>query len=61
MSEKPNIIFLMPDQLRPDFLSCYDVDAIHTPHIDRLAERGVLYTRAYSPHPLCASRPEWPC
>ena len=28
MDEKPNIIFIMPDQLRPDVLSCYDVDYV---------------------------------
>jgi len=43
----------MPDQLRADFLGCYGADFIHTPNIDRLAERGVRYERAYSTHPLC--------
>jgi arylsulfatase A-like enzyme len=43
----------MPDQLRADFLSCYDAAFIDTPHIDSLAGRGVIYGRAYSPHPVC--------
>lgn len=53
MSGKPNILFLMPDQLRADFLSCYGADFIHTPHIDSLAERGVCYADACSPSPVC--------
>ena len=53
MPDKPNIIFLMPDQLRPDFLSCYDAAFIDTPHIDSLADHGVLYSNAYSQHPVC--------
>ena len=49
----PNLLFIMPDQLRADFLSCYGADFIETPHIDSLAERGVRYERAYSPSPIC--------
>ncbi len=48
-----NVLFLFPDQLRADFLSCYGASFIDTPGIDRLAERGVRYANAYSPHPLC--------
>jgi arylsulfatase A-like enzyme len=43
----------MPDQLRADFLGCYGASFVDTPHIDSLCQRGVLYTRAYSPHPVC--------
>ena len=50
---QPNLLFIMPDQLRHDFLSCYGATFIQTPHIDSLAEQGVLYQRAYSPSPLC--------
>lgn len=53
MSDKPNLIFIMPDQLRADFLGCYGANFLQTPHIDRLAQTGVLYERALSPHPLC--------
>lgn len=53
MADQPNLIFLMPDQLRPDFLSCYGANFIHTPNIDRLAETGVRFTHAYSQHPVC--------
>lgn len=50
---RPNLVFLMPDQLRPDFLGCYGADFVATPQIDALAARGVRYTRAYSEHPIC--------
>lgn len=53
MSQKPNIVFIMPDQLRAGFLSCYGADFIQTPHIDSLAEQGVRYERAYSASPIC--------
>lgn len=50
---RPNLLFMMPDQLRPDFLSCYGADFIDTPHIDSLCESGVRYDKAYAPHPVC--------
>lgn len=53
MSGRPNLIFLMPDQLRADFLGCYGADFVQTPHIDRLAAEGVLYRNAYTPSPIC--------
>ena len=53
MAQTPNIIFLMPDQLRADFLSCYGADFIDTPYIDALADQGVRYERAYSTSPIC--------
>ena len=43
---RPNIVFIMPDQLRADFLSCYGASFIDTPHIDGLAQQGVLFDRA---------------
>ncbi len=52
---RPNILFLMPDQLRHNFLSCYGADFISTPHIDRLAREGTLYRRAYSTSPVCVT------
>lgn len=52
MLARPNLVFIMPDQLRPDFLGCYGADFIDTPAIDALATRGVRYTRAYSESPI---------
>ena len=53
MATLPNIVFIMPDQLRADFLSCYGADFISTPHIDSLAAEGIRYERAYSAYPIC--------
>ena len=53
MAKKPNLLFIMPDQLRADFLSCYGATFIHTPHIDSIAEGGVRYERAHSASPIC--------
>jgi arylsulfatase len=55
MLSKPNIVFIMADQLRHDFLSCYGADFISTPNIDRIAAGGVRYANAYSEHPLCVA------
>ncbi|HAA77338.1 TPA: hypothetical protein DCE37_19675 [Candidatus Latescibacteria bacterium] len=50
---KPNLLFIMPDQLRADFLSCYGANFIDTPHIDSLCEQGVRYAKAIAPSPVC--------
>ena len=52
---RPNILFIMPDQLRADFLSCYGAEFIATPQIDSLAADGVRYARAYSTSPACVT------
>jgi arylsulfatase A-like enzyme len=51
--KRPNIVFIFPDQLRPDFLSCYGARFISTPNIDSIAARGTRYERAYSASPVC--------
>ncbi|MEO1223366.1 MAG: alkaline phosphatase family protein [Pseudomonadota bacterium] len=53
MAEVRNILFIMADQLRWDYLSCYGHPHLQTPNIDRLAERGVRFTRAYVQSPIC--------
>lgn len=49
---KPNIIFILADDLGVNGLSCYGSDKFSTPHIDRLAAGGTRYTNAYTA-PLC--------
>ena len=50
-----NILFIMCDQLRWDYLSCYGHPRLATPHIDLLAARGVRFTRAYVQSPVCGA------
>ena len=48
-----NVLWIMADQLRWDYLSCYGHPHLHTPNIDSLAERGVLFRNAYVQSPVC--------
>lgn len=53
MGKVRNILFIMADQLRADYLSCMGHPHLHTPHIDALASRGLLFDRAYCQAPVC--------
>jgi arylsulfatase A-like enzyme len=55
MAKPKNILFIMFDQLRWDYLSCYGHEHLHTPNIDRLAGMGVRFTRCYIQSPICGS------
>ena len=48
-----NILFIMCDQLRFDYLSCAGHPTLQTPNIDALAARGVRFTNAYVQSPIC--------
>ena len=50
----PNIILIMADDLGYGELGCYGQTKIKTPHIDRLAQMGMRFTRAYSGNAVCA-------
>ncbi|MEM9044041.1 MAG: choline-sulfatase [Pseudomonadota bacterium] len=54
MSQRPNIVVIMADQLAPQFTGCYGHPLVQTPHIDALAARGVRFDAAYCNAPLCA-------
>ncbi|WP_341234712.1 sulfatase-like hydrolase/transferase [uncultured Sulfitobacter sp.] len=53
MTKRPNVLWIMADQLRFDYLSCYGHPHLHTPHIDALAKRGVQFNKAYIQSPVC--------
>lgn len=55
MGDVRNVLFIMCDQLRWDYLSCYGHPRLKTPNIDALAARGVRFTRAYVQSPVCGA------
>ena len=54
MSEKPNILLFMVDQLTSFVLNTYGGTVCKTPNIDALAAKGTVFENAYCPYPLCA-------
>lgn len=52
-ADKPNVLFIISDDLTATALSCYENKACQTPHIDKLASEGVRFTRAYCQFPVC--------
>lgn len=51
---KPNIIFILADDLGYGDLSCYGQKLFHTPNIDKLAAEGIRFTNHYAGAPVCA-------
>ncbi len=52
----PNVLFIIVDDMRPE-MGCYGADVIQTPNMDALAERSVVFDRAYCQEAVCmASR-----
>ena len=50
-----NILFIMYDQLRFDYLSCAGHPHLETPHFDRVAAQGVRFTNAFVQSPICGA------
>lgn len=46
-ADKPNIIFIMVDDLGKEWISCYGAEGIETPNIDKLAAEGMKFASAY--------------
>ena len=53
-TDRPNIVFMLADDLGYGELGCYGQKKILTPHIDRLALQGIRFTQHYSGAPVCA-------
>jgi choline-sulfatase len=51
---KPNVVFFMTDDHGAWSLGAYGCKDMHTPNLDRLAERGVLFERAFAATPVCS-------
>jgi len=53
-ADKPNVVFILADDLGWRDLGCYGSTFHRTPNIDALARRGVRFTQAYAANPLCS-------
>ena len=53
MAAKPNILFIMADQLRADALGCYGNEVCQSPNIDKIASSGVRFENGFTPNPIC--------
>lgn len=52
--DRPNILFAISDDQSFPHASAYGTDWVQTPAFDRVADQGILFTRAYVPNPKCA-------
>ena len=48
-----NLLYIMADEHNPQMLGCYGHGQVQTPNLDRLAEKGVRFTSAYTNSPIC--------
>lgn len=53
-ADKPNVVFVIADDLGYGDLGCYGQQKIKTPTLDRLAKEGVRFTRMYAGNAVCA-------
>ena len=53
-ARKPNIVFILADDLGYGDLGCYGQERLKTPNIDRIAQEGMLFTQAYAGSTVCA-------
>ncbi len=53
-AERPNIIFILSDDIAQGDLGCYGQKLIKTPHLDRMAAEGMRFTQAYCGTSVCA-------
>ena len=54
MSERPNLLLFMPDQLRADAIGAFGSASASTPNYDALAERGTRFDRTWAQHSVCS-------
>jgi arylsulfatase A-like enzyme len=54
-AQRPNILFIMADDLGYADLSCYGRRDFHTPNLDRLAAEGIRFTQAYANSAVCSA------
>jgi arylsulfatase A-like enzyme len=52
-ADRPNILLILPDQMRASAMGCMGNTQVQTPHIDRLASEGILFRKTYANVPVC--------
>lgn len=52
-AQRPNILLILPDQMRSSAMGCDGNTQAHTPHIDRLAADGIRFKHTYANVPVC--------
>src|SRR5262245_64909681 len=52
--DKPNVVFILADDLGINDLGCYGRKDHHTPRLDKLASEGMRFTCAYCAQPICS-------
>jgi arylsulfatase A-like enzyme len=52
-ADRPNVLVILPDQLRAQALGCMGNPDVRTPHIDRLAAEGALFRQTFANTPVC--------
>ena len=61
---RKNVVYFLFDDLRPNLSPYFNTTTMHTPHLQRLADTGAVFERAYCNQAVCApSRLSWglPC
>lgn len=54
MNKKPNIVFILCDQLAASFIGCYGSGVDSTPNLDKMSKEGRQFLRHYATAPVCA-------
>ena len=54
-AKRPNILWLIAEDMGPDAITSYGNQQVWTPNLDKLAAEGVRYTRAYTTAPVCSA------
>jgi len=52
--QRPNLVFILVEDLGGADVGCYGSDPHETPHIDGLARQGIRFTNAYAAAPVCS-------
>ena len=55
MTDRPNILVVISDQMVADLTAAYGHPVVITPHLNQLAESAVRFDSANTPFPLCAT------